>query len=363
MVCLASIRPIRLGVLVGVALAVLSPCAADARDDEDWKVDKRLLGKEGKKSVDVSGIACTTSSGFPRQCLVIDDDLQNAQFVIVEDGKLHAGDAVRLIHNEFDHKPLELDGEGVAFYKDAFYVIGSHGHPRKHTEDCKDQTPSEENTAKISAASQIVRIRLNDEVGKRLSMHDVLEVKATPKLRQIMIDNEMLRPFVDKCIEPKDGNGVTIEGIAVMDDRLYVGFRGPSLRGGAPILSVPLAMLFGDHTGEADLAVVSLEEGRGIRDLAPYKDGLLVLAGPRGSEQGKYDVHWWDRRHNGLEPVRMKPLGDITKQAGADKPDKERKPEGLLPLDQPGGQLRLLILSDGADAEEGAPRAVLVDTP
>ena len=363
MFCLASIRSMQLGVLVGVAFAVLPPCSADARDDDDWKVHKRLLGKEGKGSVDVSGIACTTSSGFPRLCLVIDDDLPNAQFVTVEDGKLHAGDAVPLIHNAYDHKPLALDGEGVAFYKDAFYVIGSHGHPRKHTEDCKDPTPSDENRAKIAAASQIVRIRLNDEVGKTLSMHDVLEINATPKLRQIMIGNATLKPFVDKCIEPGDGNGVTIEGIAVMDDRLYAGFRGPSLPGGAPIVSVPLSTLFGDGTGGEELTVVQLEEGQGIRDLAPYKGGLLVLAGPRGSGKGKYDVHWWDTSQTGLEPVPMKPLGDITKKAGADTDKKERKPEGLLPLDESRGELRLLILSDGDDAKEGAPRPVTVKAP
>src|SRR5215831_9254151 len=80
-----------LSVAVAVGLGLPSPVGANAKS---WPVHDKLIGKHGDKSENVSGIACTTLSGFPRQCLVIDDDLQAAQFVTVEDGELFAGDPV-----------------------------------------------------------------------------------------------------------------------------------------------------------------------------------------------------------------------------------------------------------------------------
>ena len=345
-----------------VCLAVVLPLPGnDAKAGEEWTVVDRILGEKGKHSRDVSGIACTTSIGFPRHCLVIDDNLQSGQFVTLKDGELQPGDVVSLIENSFGGKNLELDGEGVAFYSDpkdgdAFYVIGSHGHPRHHTEDCRSPL-TDKNDAKIKAASQIVRIRLKPSIGKTLSMNDVVDITRNTKLRDFIAAEPKLQPYKDQCLEPNpqsEGNGVTIEGIAILGGRLYAGFRGPSLPG-APILSVPLDSLFGSGSGGAKLDVVKLAKGRGVRDLAPYEGGLLVIAGPVGSERASYDVYWWDTK--GPD---MKHLGDITDQAHAGK---DSKPEGILPLDESAGRLRLLIVSDGEDAKDGAPRTVLVRAP
>src|SRR6476620_10746289 len=98
--------------------------------DDTWPVHGKLQGNNDKKSEDVSGIACTVPQGFPRACLVIDDNAQAAQFVTVEDGEIQAGDMMPLIDNRFKVKALELDGEGVVYSDGFFYVIGSHGHPR-----------------------------------------------------------------------------------------------------------------------------------------------------------------------------------------------------------------------------------------
>ena len=343
----------RLSTVLCVAAALSVAGAVEAQEAKKWPVHKRLLGKDGEKSLDVSGIACTTDRGLPRHCLVIDDDLQAGQFVSVEEGELHAGDAVPLIDNFYDDKKLELDGEGVAYDDGAFYVIGSHGHPRHDDSDCDLAQPSAKNRAKIGAASQVVRVGLKPSIGKTLSMHDVQEITRTAKLRDFIAADQTLQPFLDKCLHR---NGVTIEGIAILDGRLYAGFRGPSLPGrGAPILSVPLTSLFGSGPNGARLTVVRVEDGRGVRDLARYKDGLLVLVGPTGDEAGQYDVYWWDGRSE-----RMQHLGDITGQTHAGK---DSKPEGMLPLDESGGKLRLLILSDGDKAPEGEPRPVLVDAP
>jgi Protein of unknown function (DUF3616) len=132
--------PLLLAVLLACSLTtslVTSVSAALAQGDEPWKMKGKLLGKptdagepDGSKSEDVSAIACATAAGFPRICLLADDESQGAQIVILSDGKLIAGDFIRLIDDVHAGKPLELDAEGVAYADGSFYVIGSHGRPR-----------------------------------------------------------------------------------------------------------------------------------------------------------------------------------------------------------------------------------------
>jgi hypothetical protein len=64
-------------------------------------VHGKLQGKKGNASKDVSGIACAVQRGFPRGCLVIDDNLQATQFVKVEDGEIQVGDMMPLIDDRF----------------------------------------------------------------------------------------------------------------------------------------------------------------------------------------------------------------------------------------------------------------------
>ena len=71
----------------------------DATADETWPVRGKLQGKNGKKAENVSGIACATAQGFPRTCLVVDDNMQEAQFVTVKDGEVAVGNMIPLIDN------------------------------------------------------------------------------------------------------------------------------------------------------------------------------------------------------------------------------------------------------------------------
>ena len=98
------------------AVLVLGLAAGDraaARDDGVWPVHGKLLGKNDRKSEDVSGIACATAHGFPRSCLVIDDNMQQAQFVTVKDGAIVAGDTIALIDNSFAGKDLTLTARAL----------------------------------------------------------------------------------------------------------------------------------------------------------------------------------------------------------------------------------------------------------
>jgi hypothetical protein len=323
---------------------------AHAQDDI-WPVKGKLLGKNEKKSENVSGIACTADGGFPRSCLVIDDERQSAQFVAVLDGEIAAGDSVPLIQDRFGDKQLELDGEGVAYAGGAFYVIGSHGHPRDRNRKLDPVRDREEINAKIAASSQLIRIRVNARDGHALTNGDVVETRSSTELKKIIAADPTLKRFVDQRL---DDNGVTIEGVAILGDRLFAGFRGPSLDNGqAAILSVRLDSLFEGGAPEPRLHRLSVAQGQGIRDLARFGEGLLVLAGPSVEDEVPYVVYWWNPSHD-----RLQRLADITKATGAGE---DRKPEAILPLDQGPSGLRVLVLLDGA--EEGEPRKVVIPAP
>jgi hypothetical protein len=117
---------------------------------------------------------------------------------------------------------------------------------------------------------------------------------------------------------------------------------------------VSLAALFEEQAPDATLHLLSLGRGRGVRDLAAFAGGLLVLAGPvADTGGGHYSVYWWDGM--GDTPKLLKDLARY-RENGMDL-----KPEAILPLDRVPTGLRVLVLFDGA--KEGGPRAIEVANP
>jgi hypothetical protein len=332
----------RIGLCLFAIVAVTTLLAA--QEVRPWHVENRIEGPDGKKSIDVSGIACSETEGLPRSCLVIDDNSQYAQFVTVRDGELIAGKSIRLIDDvlEKDGKknksePLELDGEGVAFNDGFYYVIGSHGRPRNAA-----KLSGREIAATIAARSQIVRFRASDETNA------VPERSAG--LAKIIAGEPAFAAVIDNNLHD---NGITIEGVAIRHGQLYSGFRGPVLGERAIVLSAPLDGLFGGRQPAHRLFRLPLD-GLGVRDLAVYRDKILILAGPMRNGPGRYAVFSWN---GDSEDVRL--LGNLD---GLSDDEGKRKPEALLPLDKTAsGRLRVLILSDGP--KEGAPTPVEIDAP
>jgi hypothetical protein len=326
-------------ILLSIFILVASSAVqAFAEDSEAWRIKGRLVGKNGKIATNVSGIACSTTQGFPRSCLLIDDNLQSAQIVTVRNGTIVAGGMIRLISNKYKGERFELDGEGVAYDDGFYYVMGSHGHPRDSKHSLDPISDADKIRAKIAASSQIVR------VAERTTA-----VVVTEKLRAIIAADPVVSPFLDRRLE---NNGLTIEGVAVKGGRLFVGFRGPSLDNGrAAILSVTLGGLFGTEPADPKLFLLPLGNGQGVRDLASYAGGFLVLAGPAAAGGGNYAVYWWD---GASESIRL--LRDLADVAG-----KNRKAEALLPLDVSPSGLRALIFFDRQ--RQGAPIAIKMLPP
>jgi uncharacterized protein DUF3616 len=339
----------RIWLAVGMlSLATLAACGQEqATSYEEWPVNGKIVGAangedDQKKSRNVSGIACDTDTGFPRRCLVIDDEAQAAQTVTMYDGRLVAGNVVPLISNEFAGRALELDGEGVAYADGAFYVIGSHGHPRDRKHRLDPGGDDEEIAAKIKASSQLVRIRLPQSAWDgELGTVRGAQIETSARVREAIRTVGELASSTDKRL---DENGLTIEGVAVAGGRLYAGFRGPLLNGkSAVIMSVSLGRLF--DQGPLDPEITKLDlGGRGIRDIA-YDHGVFtILAGPAADSGGDFAVFDWDGS-GAAKIVGVLPAGED-----------EEKPEGIISLERSEQSQRVLLVYDGA--KEGGPRAI-----
>jgi hypothetical protein len=95
------------------------------------------------------------------------------------------------------------------------------------------------------------------------------------------------------CGIPSKENGLDIEGLAVSGDRLFLGLRGPVLRGRALILELQW-----EDTGR-DLIMKSLKRhfldlrGLGVRDLMIVDRDMYVLAGPTMTLDGPVHLFRW----------------------------------------------------------------------
>jgi len=333
-----------------MSLIVARP--AQAGGEVPWPVNGKLLGKEDKKAKDVSGIACNAADSLPRTCLLVDDETQGVQIVIVREGEVTAGEFIPLIDDTFAGEPVELDGEGVAFADGSFYVIGSHGHPRdkkKKLDKTKDATKI---AASIKANSRVIRLRFSPSaIGPDGGLKTAPDITRSAELAKLLAANAILQPFVNQRL---DENGLTIEGVAVRNGRLYAGMRGPALDGGeAAILSVALDALFGAAVADPRLDRIALGTGRGIRDLVAFDGGFLILAGPSAEADGTYSLYFWD---GGNKPMPLADLPTLTDEDGD-----QLKAEAVLPLDRSAAKLRVLVFFDGA--KEGAPRAIEISYP
>lgn len=354
--------------LISVLAGALSgPVQAQS---EPWPVKGKLFGEakdatgaEFKKSEDVSGIACATETGFPRLCLVADDEAPGAQIVILKEGEIIAGSFIPLVSDihvsgKGKRRLAELDAEAVAYADGSFYVTGSHGRPR-HLDD--GTTAADE---KAAVTRRIFKITLPPgavdlATGKLAGTASVTPSTALETQLKIKLDGAFDAALKD--------NGLTIEGLAVTGTTLHVGLRAPVLSdsgdaGGAKavILSTPLEAIFGPSQGKDASTLTRLDlktqagAPRGIRDLVAYKGSLMMIAGPvldpkdGAVKEGDYAIYRFSD-------------GQATKLAELPGYGTRIKPEALLPLDQKDDMLRALILFDGP--EEGGGRTVTFKLP
>jgi len=204
----------------------------------------------------------------------------------------------------------EVDIEGMAVQGDHLWLVGSHARTRdkpdlnkgaeKSIEKLEDTDPNPNRWT-------LARIPLVEGDGGRAlsrslpgSDAGVAWLPATEKESIVLTalrDDKHLSDFLKL---PAKENGFDIEGLAIRDDRLLIGLRGPVLRGWAIVLELKI-----DAEGsELRLRPIGPKdrpyrkhflnlEGCGVRDLCFAGNDLLVLAGPTMALDGAIRLHRW----------------------------------------------------------------------
>lgn len=212
---------------------------------------------------------------------------------------------------ELPEKDEEIDIEGMDIQEDRLWIVGSHTSTRNKFKSKKD---TEDNLDRLSqvrlrpnrfliASAQINGGKLKDDTLTRLPI-----TKEGNALSLALQEDPHLGPFLCNKGEGQNGgcrqiaskeNGFDIEGVAVREDRLFLGLRGPVLRGWAILLEIRLAedednRLTLEPIGSGDRLYrkhfVCLK-GMGVRDLMWYGADLLILAGPTMDITGLQSIY------------------------------------------------------------------------
>src|SRR3712207_5447395 len=203
----------------------------------------------------------------------------------------------------------EADIEGIARHDGALWAVGSHSLRRRRIRDEHDGGKALRRLARVTGQPRrqvLVRIPVVDVDGLPTPVADdgagtraaVFGTRGRD-LRDLLADDEHLGPFLPL---PGKDNGLDVEGIAVFGERVYLGLRGPVLRGWAFVLELRPYV----HPGEPGRLrlrpfadglpyrkhVLDLD-GLGVRDLCPAGDDLLVLAGPTMDLDGPVRIYRW----------------------------------------------------------------------
>jgi hypothetical protein len=206
----------------------------------------------------------------------------------------------------------EADVEGLARHGDFLWAVGSHSLRRRQVKARHDGDKALRRLAKVTGQANrqvLVRIPVATVDGLPTPVRELtvggVEHRAAvfgthgPDLRELLADDEHLAPFLP--IPGKD-NGLDVEGVAVAGDRVYLGLRGPVLRGWAVVLELRPEV---DPDHPRRLRLQPFADGRGyrkhvlrmaglgVRDLCPHGEDLLVLAGPTMDLDGPVRVYRW----------------------------------------------------------------------
>jgi hypothetical protein len=293
-----------------------------------WTVDPEFAKGMGAR-MNISGAACAPTEPLFQSCLAVNDDKKYAQFFRIDGTTIVPGQVIRLLGEDADHDP---DTEAAAYHDGYFYVLGSHGRSRPGT--------------MYESVQFVFRFPVNPQLGSPsfALTDDSVDpaIERSPKLREMVRAAPYVGPFFQK---PLADGGVNIEGVAVKDGRMFLGFRAPSIDGNGFIMDVAVDSVFGDAAADAKVHALPLGTDTGIRDLARVSGGLLVLAGSTRDEPIPASLFFWDETTDTSKKLSGLDLSDVPPSA---------KAETLLVLDEQPDHYRVLIMFDGI--ANGGPR-------
>jgi hypothetical protein len=328
----------RLSLAILLGCAVLTSAASTTQADQAPKVapeetvwkpatifEKHDKDDEFKDQprMNLSGAACVPTTPKFRSCLIANDEKRYAQFFSINGATLKPRKLIRLSDEKKDP-----DAEGVAYADGFFYVIGSHGRGR-HSDSDNDSSYAVFRFP-VDPSTGLPKFKPNES--------KLVGVEASSRLRKPLRKGEFIKKFYD---EPLAEGGINIEGIAVKSGRMHLGLRGPSIDSQAFILSVDTEAVFDKGRDlKGKVTPLGLGQDTGIRDLAAISDGILILAGPTRDEAVAYSVWLWNGIGTTAKQLAILDLSTVSKGA---------KAEILLPLDEEGAKIRILVMFDGVE--------------
>ncbi len=237
----------------------------------------------------------------------------------------------------------EMDIEGLCADDGFLWIVGSHSRkrckPKRDENDHTEALQKMEGTEREPNRYFLGRIPLVEEVpglfsparsdGKRQAAWLKLGRRRSALERWLAADPH-LGPFLSI---PSKENGFDIEGMAVQRDRVWLGLRGPVLRGHAVVLDLELKQKAPNRLkgrridGERRYRKHLLDtRGLGIRDMRFEGDDLLLLVGPTMSLEGPaFVLRWRDAAHDDssgvIAPERVETIAELPYQLHADHPE------------------------------------------
>jgi len=250
-------------------------------------------------------------------------------------------DASYAIEDLFKHWPVgkEADIEGLAWDSGLLWICGSHCKVRK-AEHAQPDDLDQHSRFKNTASRTLVGCTELDADGKP----DPTTAAALgfgeeegSLLWAIVTELPALATHLDL---PAKENGLDVEGICAVGDKVLLGLRGPVIGSRAIVLSFRVTRR-GQHldllaTAERRLHPFLLDlNGAGIRDLARVGNDILILAGPTMDLDGPFCLYLWRGAAGDTDSAQLEFIGDLPFERGEARgplPGRCERPEGITVL-------------------------------
>jgi hypothetical protein len=256
----------------------------------------------------------------------------------------------------------EIDIEGMAIDDGWLWVTGSHALTRPDPDGDGPAALRRMSRLKRGANRYLLaRFPLvpgrkgQVEVAAKTQDREAARIEAGKRssaLIRWLEEDSQLAPFLGL---PAKENGFDIEGLAVHGDTVWLGLRGPVLRGHAVILRLdvrdrrPGTLKARKTEGGRRVRRYLVDlDGLGVRDLLADGDDLLILAGPPMTTGDDFRIVRWVGARDAAESMVVPPRALRPVHTLAVDPELGR-PEAVIAWTK----RQLLVLRDGAPLRDG----------
>ena len=285
------------------------------------------------------------------RCLwIANDEFASVERLVRQDDGGYSGHEVVYLGELFDlpeGEDGEMDIEGLDVDGGYLWVVGSHSLTREKPKP--DEHDPDDALARLTEVEEHpnrhflgcipllekahedgvfeTRAKAEDAAGKRglacLKMKGGSNALSTALAEDVHISRFMAVPAKE--------NGFDVEGIAVRGNRLFLGLRGPVLRGWAMLIELEVKQ---PRKGRLKLRKIGKGGARyrkhfldlgglGIRELAFQGDALLILAGPTMDLDGPVVLYRWadplaDEAHTVITADRLEQVMQLPYGRGED---------------------------------------------